>query len=91
MGDMLITPAANQGFTDDALFKTIYGDVNFDSRIDLSDLSILSLSLIDDTTLTRKQKETADCNGDGTVNIADLARLRQFISKEAVILGDDVS
>lgn len=64
-----------------------YGDINADSEIDLSDLTMLSLHLLGDKNLTEEKLKYADCNGDGTVNLADLAHFKQYISKDNVTLG----
>ncbi|MBR3534769.1 MAG: dockerin type I repeat-containing protein [Oscillospiraceae bacterium] len=58
------------------------GDIYSDGRIDLSDLTILSLFLIGDTDLEDSQKKAADVDGDGAVTLADLARLQQYLSKK---------
>lgn len=57
------------------------GDVNFDGKVDVSDLSELSLMLIGDKKLTRLQEVLADVDQNGVVNLADLALLRQFLSR----------
>lgn len=95
-GDMFITPSTNGGATHDSLFNSDqntkpqsieYGDINADSEIDLSDLTMLSLHLLGDKNLTEEKLKYADCNGDGTVNLADLAHFKQYISKDNVTLG----
>ncbi len=58
------------------------GDINADGIIDLSDLSELSLALIGDVKLTETQKSAADVDGDGKVTLADLAKFRQYLSKQ---------
>ena len=60
----------------------IYGDLNDDKVVDISDLTMLSLVLIGDVDLTDYMKSVADFDGDSTVTIADLARLRQYLSKK---------
>lgn len=57
------------------------GDINSDGLVDVSDLTELSLALLGDTELTSVQQKAADVDGDGTVKLPDLARLKQFISK----------
>jgi hypothetical protein len=50
--------------------------------VDITDLSALSLALIGDISLNDDQLKSADVDGDGKVTIADLARLRQYLSKK---------
>lgn len=65
----------------------VYGDLDGSGTADLTDLSILSLYLLGDTKLTDAQLKAADVNANGEVNIADLAHFKQYVSKEAVVLG----
>ena len=58
------------------------GDIDASGIIDVSDLSELSLALLGDRNLSEEQKKAADVDGDGEVTLADLARIRQFISKK---------
>lgn len=57
-----------------------YGDINSDGSIDLTDLTELSLALIGDKEFTDTQNISADTTKDGNTNLADLARLKQYIS-----------
>ena len=61
--------------------STLKGDVNLDGKIDVTDLSVLSLTLADKKELSPQAKINADVTGDSNVNLADLATLRQFLSK----------
>lgn len=65
----------------------MYGDLNSDGKADLTDLSYLSLYLLGDAKLDENQLEAADVSYDGTVNLADLAHFKQFVSKDNVVLG----
>lgn len=65
----------------------IYGDINEDGKPDLTDLSLLSLHVIKDITLSGNGLKAADADGNGEVNISDLAHFRMFLSKYAVKLG----
>ena len=67
--------------------KIIYGDLDGDSSADLSDLTLLSLYLLKDTTLEGNTLKAADVNGDGSVNLSDLAHFKQYICKDPVVLG----
>ncbi len=64
-----------------------YGDINGDSHVDITDLTYLSLYLLDDMTLDEDQIKCADVNYDGDLNLPDLAHLKQYIMKDKVILG----
>ncbi|MBP1592490.1 MAG: dockerin type I repeat-containing protein, partial [Oscillospiraceae bacterium] len=64
------------------------GDIYSDGIIDLSDLSTLSLFLVGDTDLEDSQKKAADVDGDDEITLADLARLRQYLSKKIDSLTD---
>ena len=65
----------------------IYGDLNGDELIDLTDLTLLSLYLLGDTELDADKVTAADVTGDDKVNIADLSHFKQYISKDSVKLG----
>ena len=57
------------------------GDINCDEKVDVTDLSELSLMLIGDMTSDSIMEKAADTDDDGKVTTADLARLRQYISR----------
>ena len=57
------------------------GDITLDGKIDITDLSYLSLYLIGDRKLDGDALKAADTDHDGKVLLADLATLRQFLSK----------
>ncbi len=59
-----------------------YGDLNEDKVVDISDLTLLSLGLLGDVNITDYMESVADFDGDGAVTLADLARLRQYLSKK---------
>ncbi len=63
--------------------KTVLlGDVNEDGKIDVTDLSVMAIHLADNIPLdSETAEEAADVDKNGKFNLADLARLRQFISK----------
>ncbi len=65
-----------------------FGDINGDNKVDLTDLTALSLALLGDKQLTSTQALAADVSYDKSVDVADLALMKQYISKEDVILGD---
>ena len=57
------------------------GDINADGKVDLTDLSELSLTIIGDKTLSESQIKAADIDENGKADLPDLARLRQYLSK----------
>ena len=57
------------------------GDVNNDGNIDMTDLTMLSLILVDNVEFY--DHRVCDVDSNGVVNICDLALLRQYISKNA--------
>ncbi len=56
------------------------GDLNSDGKIDVTDLSELSLALADGKEFTDEQQKAADVDKDGKVTLSDLARIKQYIS-----------
>ena len=86
---MIITAAnINGSRTIEAKDEIIYGDLNSDGKVDITDLSLLSLHLIGDKPLeTDELKEAADVQYDKTIDLGDLACLRQFLSKKTDTIG----
>ena len=64
--------------TDDVL----YGDINADGVIDVTDISELSVALVDYIELEAGTARRADVTRDGIVAINDLAVIRQYLSKK---------
>ncbi len=73
--------------TSQAPSEIIYGDVNGDGTVDLTDLSVMAVRLVDKKSFEGDQKTRSDVDADGTVGLTDLASLRQFISKVIDRLG----
>ena len=48
----------------------------------MTDLTEVSLALLGDRALTDEQQKAADVDGDGSLSLADLAKLRQYLSKK---------
>ncbi len=65
----------------------LYGDINGDDQIDITDLLKLSLFLLKDTAFNETSLTAADVSGDGNVDIADLAVMKQYICKDNIKLG----
>lgn len=67
--------------------STLYGDVNLDRKIDITDMTYISLYCLGDIKLSDKAFKNADVVTDGEVNLADLSTMKQYIMKENVVLG----
>ena len=67
--------------------EIVTGDIDFSGKIDVTDLTTLSLYLLGDKDLSEDALKAADTDGDGKVALTDLATLRQYISKKITKLG----
>ena len=65
------------------------GDVDLNGKIDITDISVLSLALVDHEELSENSFRNADVNGDGNVKLDDLATIRQYLSKKIPSLDVD--
>lgn len=82
------TPAVTAAPPSSGNDKFIYGDLDDSGVVDLTDLSILSQVLLGDMDATEEINKAADVDVNGKVNLADLARLKRYISKaEGATLG----
>lgn len=72
----------------DDSYDDMLGDINSDGKVDITDLTELSLALLGDTELTSAQKTAADVDQDGEVKLTDLAKFRQFLSEQISSLGE---
>ncbi len=59
-----------------------YGDVNQDGKVDLTDLTQLSLHIIGDKALTGDGLKAGDVDVSGSVDVADIAMFKQYLSKD---------
>ncbi|MBP1590776.1 MAG: dockerin type I repeat-containing protein [Oscillospiraceae bacterium] len=75
-------PSENENKEPESKSVTNVGDLSGDGVVDVTDLTMISLGLLGDLTLTDSQRSAADVNHDGKVDLADLATLRQFLSKK---------
>lgn len=60
--------------------KPLKGDVNGDGRVDITDLSLISLFNLKDIEFSENQIQLGDVTGDGFLNLADLATMKQFLT-----------
>lgn len=67
-----------------------YGDLDADTSVSLSDLTMLSQYLLGDIKLVDDQLKRADVNVDGEVNLQDLALLKQYVMNDNVQFGADI-
>lgn len=66
----------------------VSGDIDNSTKIDVSDLTLLSQYLLGDAEFDLKQQVCADVNVDDEVNIQDLALLKQYIMHDDVKIGN---
>ena len=57
----------------------LYGDVNCDSRVDITDAVLLNKAAAGVVTLNDTQRKNADCNGDEEVGSQDATTLLMFL------------
>ncbi len=74
--------AKNNGRGFVALSNPIPGDLNSDGKIDVTDLTILSVHVLCKKEITAETRKAADVDRDGNVNLTDVAGLRQYLSKK---------
>ncbi len=79
---------AQLNVTVESIQSIIYGDFNNDGKVDITDLSAISIYLVDKKQLSNAQSKAADVTGDGVVDLSDLAHLRSFLSKKVGWLGN---
>ena len=59
--------------------SVLYGDVNCDSRVDITDAVLLNKAAAGVVTLNDTQRMNADCNGDKEVGSQDATTLLMFL------------
>lgn len=75
--------------TDTNTDSVVFGDINLDGKVELTDLTLLSLYLMGDIKLDSDALKNADVQYDCEVDIRDLATLKRYIVKDkAVVLGN---
>ncbi|MCQ2409915.1 MAG: polysaccharide deacetylase family protein, partial [Clostridia bacterium] len=65
-----------------------FGDITDDGKVDITDLSTLAVALVEKKSFTGKAALAADVEYDGVVDLGDLAKLKQFITKVITKLGE---
>ncbi len=65
----------------------MYGDLDNNKKVELTDLTLFALHLVGDKIIPEETLKYADVNGDDEINIADLAHFKQYLSKDDVTLG----
>ena len=83
----VVTTKPQNPVTTEPVDDHMYGDLDGNNTVDLSDLIRLSLHLLKDKELSSDIVKYADVNGDGNVDILDLPYLRQYICNDPVKLG----
>ncbi|MDO5559192.1 MAG: transglutaminase domain-containing protein [Oscillospiraceae bacterium] len=63
---------------------TVYGDLDLNGEIDMSDMTLISQYLIGDIQLSEQALENADVTFDGEVSLADLSTMKQYVIKDIV-------
>ena len=61
--------------------EDIVGDVNFDGKVNITDVALINAHVKKTKTLTGDELEKADVNGDGKVNITDVALVNAHVKK----------
>ncbi|MBE6853779.1 MAG: glycoside hydrolase [Ruminococcus sp.] len=67
--------------------KIVYGDIDMNGVIDLTDLSILSQYLLEGNNIEGTALLNADVDGNGDILLSDLAYLKRYVSKKTNSLG----
>ena len=86
-GGTVIEPPVTDPTTPEDPDKFMYGDVDGNKKVEITDLTYQSMYLLGDYKLSGDTLKAADVNADGKVDLADLAHLKQYVSKDAVVLG----
>ncbi len=82
--DVSDTDVTTENSTDEN--EPLYGDVDENGVVELTDLTVLSVYLLGGNELSDSQLIKANVYKDEFVDIADLARLKQYICKDPVVL-----
>ncbi|MDO5559367.1 MAG: leucine-rich repeat protein [Oscillospiraceae bacterium] len=80
-------PVNSEGTVSDTEGKPHFGDIDNNTVVEMTDLTMLSQYLMQDIELTEEQLACADVINDNDINLADLCHLKQYIIMEKVTLG----
>lgn len=69
----------NEVLVDSFRSNELKGDIDLNGVVDLTDLTYLSLYLMNDKDFSKNQKINADVNSDGKVDLADLPSLKRMV------------
>ena len=73
---------SESGYPDDWYwYDPLYGDVDGDGAITISDATIIQRAGIDLKQLSTFQKELADVNGDGRVSVLDTTCIQKYLAE----------
>ena len=67
------------GLSENNTLETLYGDVNLDGRVDVTDCVLLNKAVAGSVQLDTAANKNADCNGNGEISSDDATVLMQFI------------
>lgn len=73
------TTTTEQGTSDVPATNVLYGDVNGDGRVDITDAVMLNKAIADVVKLNDEQFANADCMNDGTLSVDDSSTLLKFL------------
>ena len=74
------TEGSNSGTTEPVpVGVVLYGDVNLDGRVDVTDCVLLNKAVAGSVQLDTAANKNADCNGNGEISSDDATVLMQFI------------
>ena len=82
------TPQTDDKDKKDPEGSVLYGDVNCDKKVDISDVILLSrFSANEPVNVSKQGTINADCNVDGVVSIDDAGLILQYIARIITKLG----
>lgn len=84
-----VTTEASSSESTQNVIQAVPGDINGDRSADLTDLTLLSVYLMTKKGIPDDRLSLADVDYDGDVTIADLARFKQYVSKDSKVTSLD--
>ena len=68
--------------------EVLYGDINLDGRITVSDVTALQQHLVEYRPFNKTQRYASDTNGDGIISIEDATHLQKYLAEyDNITLG----